>query len=141
MHRLFAFLGALSALVSVGAGAFGAHGLRATLPPDQLEIFETAAQYQMYHAFGLIAVSWLWGLTHSRGTIAAGLAFAIGTLLFSGSLYVLSLTGARWLGAVTPLGGVAFLIGWAALAYAALRARPEPTPSLQTGAAPTPAPR
>jgi uncharacterized membrane protein YgdD (TMEM256/DUF423 family) len=121
MDRLFFSLGALSGLISVAAGAFGAHALRARLAPEYLAIFETAARYQMYHAFGLMAVAW--ALTRWPGPLPlwAGWLFAVGSLLFSGSLYALSLTGTRWWGAVTPLGGVALLAGWLCLALAALR--------------------
>lgn len=124
MERTFLVLGALSAGISVAAGAFGAHALKARLSPDLLAIFETGARYEMYHALGLVAAAW----AASRGPAAAGAAawagwlFVAGTVLFSGSLYALALTGVRALGAVTPLGGVAFLAGWIALAIAALRA-------------------
>lgn len=119
MDRLFFGLGAASAFLSVAAGAFGAHALRARLAPDLLAVFETGARYQMYHALGLLAVAW--AVTRWPGALAhwAGWLFVGGTLLFSGSLYLLALSGARWLGAITPLGGVAFLAGWACLALAA----------------------
>jgi uncharacterized membrane protein YgdD (TMEM256/DUF423 family) len=121
MDRLFFTLGALSGLISVAAGAFGAHALRARLTPEYLAVFETAARYQMYHALGLWAVAW--ATTRWPGPFAlwAGWLFVVGSVLFSGSLYTLALTGARWWGAVTPLGGVAFLAGWLCLALAALR--------------------
>jgi uncharacterized membrane protein YgdD (TMEM256/DUF423 family) len=123
MERTFLALGALSAGISVAAGAFGAHALKARLSPDLLAIFETGARYQMYHALGLVAAAW----AASRGPAAHGAAawagwlFVLGTVLFSGSLYALALSGVRALGAVTPLGGVAFLAGWIALAVAAAR--------------------
>jgi uncharacterized membrane protein YgdD (TMEM256/DUF423 family) len=119
--RLFLLLGAVSALVAVGAGAFGAHGLRSRLGPDLLAVFETGARYQMYHALGLLAVAW--ATTRPGGALAAwaGWLFVLGTIVFSGSLYLLALTGIRWLGAITPIGGLAFLAGWAVLAAAALR--------------------
>ena len=120
-------MGAMSALLAVAAGAFGAHALRGRLASDLLEVFETAARYQMYHALALLVV----GLVLSRASAgggawlgAAGWLFLAGTLLFSGSLYALALSGARWLGAVTPLGGLAFLAGWAALALGVWRAGP-----------------
>jgi uncharacterized membrane protein YgdD (TMEM256/DUF423 family) len=115
-------LGALSGLISVAAGAFGAHALKGRLPADLLVIFETAARYQMYHALALVLV----GVLALRGGLPervsaplqlAGALFVVGTVLFSGSLYVLSLSGQRWLGAITPLGGLAFLAGWLALAW------------------------
>jgi uncharacterized membrane protein YgdD (TMEM256/DUF423 family) len=122
LERVFFGLGALSALVSVAAGAFGAHALRERLAPDMLAVFETGARYQMYHALGLLAVAWAAGRWPGSATVAAGWLFVAGTVLFSGSLYLLTLTGQRWLGAITPLGGLAFIAGWAALAWAALRA-------------------
>lgn len=114
--RIFAVVGALSAFLGVAAGAFGAHALRSRVPPDLLAVFETAARYQMYHAFGLIAVAW--AATQWPGALvrASGWLFVAGTLVFSGSLYVLSLTGVRWLGAFTPIGGLLLLGGWIALA-------------------------
>lgn len=121
MDRLFFALGCVSAAIGVAAGAFGAHGLKTRVAPDLLAVFETAARYQMYHAFALIACAW--ALTRWPGplTTASGWLFVAGTLVFSGSLYALVLTGHRWLGAVTPVGGVIFLIGWLCLAVAALR--------------------
>jgi uncharacterized membrane protein YgdD (TMEM256/DUF423 family) len=120
MDRTFLALGALSAGLSVAAGAFGAHALKERLSPDLLAIFETGARYEMYHALGLVAAAW----AADRAPAAAawaGWLFVAGTVLFSGSLYALALTGVRALGAVTPLGGVAFIAGWIALAVAALR--------------------
>ena len=122
MERLFATMGALSALVAVGAGAFGAHALKARLAPDMLAVFEVGVRYQMYHALALIAVAWAVSRWPGAASAAAGWLFVAGTLLFSGSLCLLALTGLRWLGAITPLGGVAFLAGWACLAWAAWRA-------------------
>lgn len=118
MARPFLALGALSGFLAVAAGAFGAHALRARLAPELLAIFETGARYQMYHALALLAVAWLASAAPSRWVDAAGWLFVLGTLLFSGSLYLLALTGQHWLGAVTPLGGVAFLAGWLSLAIA-----------------------
>lgn len=120
MDRVFFGLGALSAFLAVAAGAFGAHALRARLTPEYLAVFETAARYQMYHALGLLAVAW--AVNRWPGTLPewAGWLFVAGTVLFSGSLYVLALSGLRWLGAITPLGGVAFLIGWLCLAWSAM---------------------
>jgi uncharacterized membrane protein YgdD (TMEM256/DUF423 family) len=121
MERTFLALGSLSALVSVAAGAFGAHALKARLAPDLLAAFETGARYQMFHALGLVAVAWAAGRFPGALVGAAGWLLVAGTVFFSGSLYLLALTGTRWLGAVTPLGGLAFLAGWACLAWAALR--------------------
>ncbi|MDG2304853.1 MAG: DUF423 domain-containing protein [Candidatus Binatia bacterium] len=114
--------GAAFAGIGVALGAFGAHGLKDRLTPDLLEIYQTAVQYQFYHSFGLI----LLGLfVAQRGEVsgagAAAWAFSIGILLFSGSLYVLALTGAKWLGAITPLGGLAFLVGWGLFVWAAIK--------------------
>lgn len=110
-------LGAINGLVSVAAGAFGAHALRQRLEPRALEIFETAARYQMYHALGMI----LCGLLAVRGAATAGWVLQLGIVIFCGSLYALAITGVKTLGAITPLGGVAFLAGWALLAWSAWR--------------------
>ena len=121
MDRVFFALGSLSGLVAVAAGAFGAHGLRSRLAPDLLAVFETAARYQMYHALALIAVAW--ATTRWPGPLVgwAGWLFTAGTLIFSGSLYALALSGLRWLGAITPLGGLCFLVGWLCLALSVRR--------------------
>jgi len=121
MDRIFFALGAASALIAVAAGAFGAHGLAGRLPAERLDVFQTAARYQIYHALALLAVAWATTRWPGASTSAAGWLFVAGTVLFSGSLYVLSLTGIRWLGAITPLGGVAFLAGWACLIWATVR--------------------
>lgn len=121
MERTFLVLGALSGAIAVAAGAFGAHALKARLSPDLLAVFETGARYQMFHALGLVAAAWAAARFPGGAASAAGWLFLAGTVLFSGSLYVLALSGVRWLGAVTPLGGVAFIAGWIALAWAALR--------------------
>ena len=107
MERSFALLGALCAFLAVAAGAFGAHALRDTLSQESLAIFETAARYQMYHALALLAAAWVASRWPGSAAQAAGWLFAAGILIFSGSLYVLALTSAQWLGAVTPLGGAA----------------------------------
>jgi uncharacterized membrane protein YgdD (TMEM256/DUF423 family) len=121
MERLFFSLGAISALIGVAAGAFGAHGLRERLPTDLLTVFEVGVRYQMYHALAMLAVGWAYTRWPGSLVVAGGWLFVLGTLLFSGSLYLLSLTGVRWLGAITPLGGVAFLGGWICLILAGLR--------------------
>ncbi len=123
MDRLFFAIGAISAFVGVAAGAFGAHGLKSRLDAEMLGVFETGARYQMYHAFALLAVAW--AITRWPGTLVnmSGWLFLAGTILFSGSLYLLSLTGVRWLGAITPLGGLAFLAGWLCLASVIWRAQ------------------
>jgi uncharacterized membrane protein YgdD (TMEM256/DUF423 family) len=125
MSRLWLCLGALSGLLSVAAGAFGAHALKQRLSTDMLQVFETAARYEMYHALALLAVGLLSARSPSRLLDLAGWAFTGGVILFSGSLYALALTGARSLGAITPLGGLLLLGGWAALLAAAWRAWPE----------------
>src|SRR5512143_2570471 len=104
MERTFLSLGALSGLIAVAAGAFGAHALKARLPADLLAVFETGARYQMFHALGLLACAWAWA--RAPGPAAwAGWLFVAGTVLFSGSLYALALSGVRAPGAATPLGG------------------------------------
>ncbi len=119
MDRLFLMIGALSAGISVAAGAFGAHALREKVEPRLLEVFETAARYQMYHALALIAVSYVVSRFPSSLANNAGWLFVAGTVLFSGSLYAMTFTGIRVLGAITPLGGVCFIAGWICLALAA----------------------
>jgi len=124
MMRWWLVLGAVNAFLSVAAGAFGAHALKARLPPDLLVIFETGARYHMYHALGLLAVGLLALLRPSPLLNGAGWAMLVGIVLFSGSLYALALSGVRVLGAVTPLGGLGFLAGWTLFAIAAWRAAP-----------------
>ena len=121
MDRLFFALGSLSAFLAVALGAFGAHALKARLDANMLAVFETGVRYQMVHALALLAVGWACTRWPGRVLTASGWLFVAGTLLFSGSLYALSLTGLRGLGAITPLGGVAWLAGWACLAWAAGR--------------------
>lgn len=121
MDRVFFALGSLSALTAVAAGAFGAHALRSRMAPDMLGVFEVGARYHMYHALGLLAAAWAVSRWPGGAAATAGWLFVAGTIIFSGSLYLLSLTGQRWLGAITPLGGLAFIVGWGALAWAALR--------------------
>ena len=120
MERRFATLAGIFGALGVAAGAFGAHALRSRLEPDLLAVFETAARYQMYHALALFVAAWMSG----RGIACArwaGWSFTAGIVLFSGSLYALALTGVRTFGAITPLGGVAFIAGWIALAIGARR--------------------
>jgi uncharacterized membrane protein YgdD (TMEM256/DUF423 family) len=113
------FIGALMGFVGVGLGAFGAHGLRGRLSPDMLAVFETGVRYQMYHALALLATAALFTRIDGRAAVAAGWCFTAGIFVFSGSLYALALTGVTILGAITPIGGVAFLAGWILLAVAA----------------------
>ena len=119
MARTFMFVGALMGFVGVALGAFGAHGLRGRLSPEMLAVFETGVRYQMYHAIALLVLAALMSRWDGWAVQVAGWSFTAGILLFSGSLYALALTGVTTLGAITPIGGVAFLVGWAALAYAA----------------------
>jgi len=117
MERTFFTMGALLAGLAVAAGAFGAHALRDRLAPDMLAIFETGVRYQMYHALALLAVAWATVRWPESSAVLAGWCFVAGIVVFSGSLYVLALTGVKWLGAITPLGGLAFLAGWALLVW------------------------
>ena len=119
MDRLFVALGAFSALLGVALGAFAAHALRGRLEPDMLATFEVGVRYHVYHALALLAVGWAASRWPSGAITAAGWLFVAGTLLFSGSLYLLSASGIRWLGAVTPVGGLCFLLGWLLLAWGA----------------------
>lgn len=121
MERLFLGLGSVLAAIAVAAGAFGAHALRERLAPDLLNTFEVGARYHMYHALALVLVAW--ASTRWPGSVLAGWLFVAGIVLFSGSLYLLCLTGHRWLGAITPLGGLAFVLGWLTLAWSAYAAR------------------
>ena len=121
MFRIAWTIGSISAFFGVAAGAFGAHALKARIDPAMLLVYETAVRYQLIHAIALLAV----GLAAARfpagrWSIPIGL-FVAGTVLFSGSLYALALSGMRWLGAVTPLGGVCFLLGWLAVTWIASR--------------------
>ena len=118
MDRLLFGLGCVSAGIGVALGAFGAHGLRHRLVPDMVIVFEIGVRYQMYHALALLAVALAHGRWPATGVVLAGWLFVAGTVIFSGSLYLLALTGQRWLGAITPLGGMAFIAGWIALAWA-----------------------
>ena len=121
MGKVFLALGAASSLVAVSAGAFGAHALKNRLSAYHLDVFETGARYQMYHALALILISLIIQQRTSGWFVAAGWSMVAGTLVFSGSLYTLALSGLKWLGAITPLGGLAFIVGWALLAIGALK--------------------
>ncbi len=121
--RLFAALGAVSGLLAVAGGAFGAHALRARLTPELLTIFETGVRYHMYHAIALFAVAWASARWGGALFVATGWLFVVGTVIFSGSLYTLSLSGARLWGAVTPIGGLCFLAGWGCLIWGIVTAR------------------
>jgi uncharacterized membrane protein YgdD (TMEM256/DUF423 family) len=120
MARNFLLIGSLAGVLGVTLGAFGAHGLRGRLSPEMLAVFETGVRYHMYHALAIVLVSALMPRLDGWLIHAAGWSFAIGIVLFSGSLYLLAVTDVRVLGAITPLGGIAFILGWAFLAIAAL---------------------
>lgn len=122
MTKIFLAIASIFGGLSVGAGAFASHALKDKLSERALEIFETAARYQMYHALAILLVALLINQTESSqpSLVIAGWAFIIGIVVFSGSLYALSLTDIKVLGAITPLGGLAFIIGWGALAYSSL---------------------
>lgn len=124
MTKLFLVLASLNGFLAVSLGAFAAHALRNRLTPEMLNTFQTGVQYHMYHALALFGVGILsLHFPNNSLTRAAGYLFMLGIILFSGSLYTLSLTGVRWLGAITPLGGVAFLAAWACLFWFALTNR------------------
>ena len=119
MDRAFVLAGAILGFLGVLAGAFGAHALRARISLEQLATFETAVRYQMYHALALLAAAWVASRWPGATATWAGRLFIIGTLLFSGSLYLIALTGVRGFGMITPFGGLALLAGWFCLAVAA----------------------
>ncbi|MFQ5496041.1 MAG: DUF423 domain-containing protein [Phycisphaerae bacterium] len=119
-------IGALVGLTGVGLGAFGAHGLKSRLEPVRLQSFEVGVRYQMYHALALVAVAWVASSRPSGLVTAAGLSMLAGVVLFSGSLYGLTLTSWKWLGPVTPLGGGLLMAGWMLLALAGMKKGPTP---------------
>ena len=119
MDRTFLLIGAVAGFTGVTLGAFGAHALRGRLSPEMLIVFETGVRYQMYHALAIIATGLIAARMGGWLIVAAGWLFTAGIVLFSGSLYLLAFTGVTILGAITPIGGVAFLLGWACLAMAA----------------------
>ena len=121
MDRFFFVAGSFLAFFAVALGAFAAHGLKTRLTPDMFNIFEIGVRYHMYHALALLAVAWASSRWPESKAHLAGWAFIVGILIFSGSLYVLSASGIRWLGAITPLGGIAFLVGWILLIWAVWR--------------------
>jgi uncharacterized membrane protein YgdD (TMEM256/DUF423 family) len=122
LERLFYVCAGIAGFLVVALGAFAAHGLRRHLTPDMIAVFETGVRYHAYHTLALCAAAWGHARWSGRWFAFAGWAFLAGIVVFSGSLYLLALSGDRWLGAVTPLGGLAFLAGWLALAWGAWRA-------------------
>lgn len=123
MQRWALLVAAVAGFLAVGLGAFAAHGLRNVLSAEYLTVFQTGVHYQMVHALALLAVGMLLQKSPARSLRIAAWSFTLGILLFSGSLYALTLSGVRSLGMITPFGGVAFLVGWAALAWFAWRSR------------------
>ena len=124
MERKWIAIGSVLGGLAVALGAFGAHSLRDVLTPSALETFETGVRYQFYHAVAIILAGLVLGRDPSAKLAnAAGWLFMIGVAIFSGSLYLLTITGMRWLGAITPIGGVAFIVGWACLGLAAWRGK------------------
>jgi uncharacterized membrane protein YgdD (TMEM256/DUF423 family) len=120
--RIFIVIAAVSGFLSVLVGAFAAHGLKKFLTPEMIEVVKTGVQYQMYHALALLIIAMI--LIHKPATTglkASGWAFILGSLMFSGSLYALALGAPHWLGPITPLGGLCFLVGWILLAIAGVR--------------------
>ena len=116
MSNLFIGLGALSAFISVAAGAFGAHALKQVLDTDMLAVYHTAVDYQFFHSIGLIAIGALQKISPRHSHLVAAWAMLGGIIIFSGSLYILSITGIKWLGMITPIGGISFLAAWLILA-------------------------
>jgi uncharacterized membrane protein YgdD (TMEM256/DUF423 family) len=121
MVRLFLTVGGAFAFLGVAAGAFGAHALENRISVEMLSAFEVGVRYQMYHAFALIVTAWLQSQWPSMISIISGWLFILGVILFSGSLYLLSLVGLAWVGPITPLGGLAFLFGWLLMVLAAFK--------------------
>lgn len=121
MDRLFFTAGAIAGFLAVALGAFGAHALKSRLSADILNIFEVGVRYHFYHALALLAVAWACSRWPGSLAVASGWLFITGIVIFSGSLYLLAFSGLRWFGAITPIGGLAFLAGWLCLLAAALK--------------------
>lgn len=117
MERMVFATGSILAGLGVAFGAFGAHGLKAAVSPEMLAVFETGVRYQMYHGLGLLALAWAIGRWPERRLETAAWLMLGGTVVFSGSLYILVLSGVRWFGAITPIGGVALIAGWGLVAW------------------------
>jgi uncharacterized membrane protein YgdD (TMEM256/DUF423 family) len=120
--RLLVAAAAAFGIVGVIGGAFGSHALKSQLTPEMFAVYGTATQYLMYHVVAILAAAWCWARWPQRIFVVAGAFFIAGILLFSGSLFTLAITGIRWLGAITPVGGLCFLTGWMLLAHGAYRA-------------------
>jgi uncharacterized membrane protein YgdD (TMEM256/DUF423 family) len=116
--KTFAFYGSIFMALAVAFGAFGAHGLKSMISPDMLVIFHTGVEYHFYHALGLFAVAFVAHSNDTKQVKIAGYLMIFGILIFSGSLYILSITGIKWLGAITPIGGTGFIVAWVMLALA-----------------------
>lgn len=119
--RLYILLGAINGFLAVALGAFAAHGLKEILDPEKLAIFQTGVRYEMIHALVLLAIGLFLRREYHKMLTISGIAFLVGVILFSGSLYWLAFDGPRWLGPITPLGGLSFLLGWALLAIWSFR--------------------
>ena len=116
LTKKFAFYGAIMMAITIALGAFGAHGLKKIVSSDLLVIFHTGVEYQFYHALGLFCVAFVAHFSQTKQVKLSGYLMLIGTLIFSGSLYMITLTGIKWLGAITPVGGTAFIVAWIMLA-------------------------
>ena len=116
LTKKFAFYGAIMMALSIGLGAFGAHGLKKIVSSDMLVIFHTGVEYQFYHALGLFCVAFIAHFGSNKQIKITGYLMIIGTVIFSGSLYLIALTGIKWLGAITPIGGTAYIVAWVMLA-------------------------
>ena len=115
--RLFFGIGGIFGFIGVVLGALGSHALKGQMSAQELTAFEVGVRYQMYHAFALFAIAWAYTRWPGKGLIISGWLFIAGTLLFSGSLYLMTLTGAKWLGPITPIGGLAFMAGWICMVW------------------------
>ena len=126
MARTWILIGSIAGGLGVAGGAFGAHALQSRLPTDLLAHFETGTRYLLIHAVALLVVGLLTQRSDARSLRLAGGAFSFGILVFTGTLWVLAISGMRWLGAITPIGGTALIVGWVALAVAAAKGHLEP---------------
>jgi uncharacterized membrane protein YgdD (TMEM256/DUF423 family) len=125
MNKTFLIIGAVLMALGVGLGAFGAHALKQKLSAEMMTVYKTAVEYHFYHALGLILIGILYQLYPSKMVMTSGWVVFLGVILFSGSLYVLSITGIKWIGAITPIGGVAFIAGWVLLVIGIIKYSPQ----------------